>query len=392
MVFGFDHNSVVTLYDKKFYRNSCIMNAACMVVAAVILPFPGKVYGAAATLVFLGFLAEILLRGDALTRAAMRNRYIFKMVSGMVTIGIGTALVDKEYVLYVPAVMGMLYLNVNTLLRSPYLQKVIYGFMFLSVAQSVGMHHADLRETLEYGATSVFLVVSALLTFGLFRSNKDVFERNERRASILLAVGRMQNELMVHDVNNALMSIFVLSNERYRSDKALFVEELERRLEEVRDLLDVRMLDRREDVDLGELLDRMPAAAGDCRVVRDFQDRDPIPANLNMFYSMLRNFLQNSAEAAARSGKSATIHVRKSGRLVVLEDDAGGFDTSLIRAGATSKSQAGTHGVFLRTVSDPVVQAGFGYRLEIERTQTGTRVEIDFGGQDGAIGGEKGIG
>ena len=376
-MFGFAASSEGTLYSAGFYRTSCALNAFCMACGGVLLPFPGAQLCAPWALVHLGFLVEQLVRGPALGREAMRRRYIVKILSGMGAIALSMALVARDYVIYLPIVMGLMYLNANTLIRSSAIQGAVFGLMPLSVVKAVAMHHSNPVEAGEYAATSALLVASGLLTYKLFSTNKSVFERNERMAATLPAVGRMQDELSAHDVNNSLASLYILSNERYRADKGMFLEELDRRVEQVKELVDARRMDRRDRVDVGKLLDRMPGAAGDCALVREFADDVPVTANRNMLFSMLRNFLENSSQAAERSGRACTVRVRKRGDLLELEDDAGGFDVERIGSGESAKSGGG-HGVFLRTVADPAVQAGFGYRLRISRTGRGTLVSIAF--------------
>lgn len=379
MVFGFDGSAEARLHSPGFFLRSCALNAFCMLVALFVLNPPWGAWGGVWSAVFAGFMVEFLLRGRRLPRESIRRRYLAKIWAGMGAIVICLATVDKDYVIFLPVVVGLLYLNANTLLRSATLQVATYLFMSLSVVKAVAMHHQDLLDLVEAAATSLVLFASSFLSFDLFRSNKNVFERNERRAATLLAVGRMLNELTVHDVNNALTSIFVLSNEKYRSDKALFVEEMERRVEQVRDLVESRVPDARESIDVGEILERMPGAAGRCSLAADLGPDPMVYANRNMLYAMLRNFLENSAEAAARLDRPCSIRVRKRGAALVLDDDAGGFDVSKIQAGGSAKASIRGHGVFLRTVSDPAVQSVFGYRLSISRTPVGTRVEIDFG-------------
>jgi len=380
MVFGFDHNSERTLHKPIFYRASCLANMLATAMAARLLPVAGSIVAWAAFLVSTFLLVQHLLCRGRLAQESIRRGYLAKIYAGMVLISVGIFELDREYAAYFPIVMGMLYLNVNTILRSNLLQRSATALMTLSVVKAVLLHHGSLPEFLEYGSISVMLVSSALLTFELFRSNKRTYEENEQQASALMAVSKMLNQLLVHDVNNALTSIFIVAGEKYRSDKPLFMEELERRVDVVKELIDSRIWDHHEPVDVAEVMDQMTALVGGpmVSIQTEIVDSRRVVTNRNMLYSILRNLLENSMEAASRADSDCAIRVRKEGRTVSVEDDCGGFEVEDIRPGGSAKPGARGHGVFLSTITSPVIQVAFGFKVAVVRTRTGTRVELVF--------------
>lgn len=380
MLFGFDRNSVRTLYAPRFYGLSCLMNMVCMGSAFALVPQPDSSLAAAGFLQAAFLLAEGVLRRGKIPIEALRRRYLAKIFAGMLVIGVSVFLIDRDYIIYIPVVMGMLYLNVNTILRSTVLHYLSIGFSMLSIVKAVLLHHGTGRETAEYAAMSVLLVASSMLSLELFRSNKREYEENERQTSALMAVSKMLNQLLLHDVNNALTSIFIVAGEKYRSDKVLFMEELERRVDVVKELIDSRIWDHQDAVDVGEVLDQMTVLLAGPRVAirTEIVDSRRVVTSRNMLYSILRNLLENSMEAASRADQDCCIRVRKVGRSVAIEDDCGGFDVEAIRSGRTSKPGARGHGVFLSTITSPVIQVAFGFNVDVSRTRDGTRVELIF--------------
>jgi signal transduction histidine kinase len=380
VVFGFDRNSEKTLHKPVFYRFSCLANMVSSALAARLLPAPGFFVAIACFLVSAFLLVQHLLRGESLSPQSIRRGYLAKIYAGMVLISIGIFQLDREYAAYFPIVMGMLYLNVNTILRSALLHRSAIALMLLSIVKAVLLHHQSFVELAEYGSISVMLVASALLTFELFRSNKRTYEENEHQAATLMAVSKMLNQLLVHDVNNALTSIFIVAAERFRSDKALFMEELERRVGVVQDHLHSRIWDHQEPVDVAEVMDQMTALVGGpgVNIQTEIVDGARVVTSRNMLYSILRNLLENSMEAASRTDRACVVRVRKVGRTISVEDECGGFDIEDIRQGRSAKPGADGHGVFLNTITSPVIQVAFGFKVALSRTRTGTRVELAF--------------
>ena len=377
---GFDGNSVKTLYKPGFFGVSCLMNMLCMGFAFALVPQPGATLAAIGFVQSAAMLVELLVRRTRLPIEAMRLRYLAKILAGMAVLGTSVFLIDRDYIIYIPVVMGMLYMNVNTMLRSSLLHYASIGFVTLTIFKAVLMHHQSGREFAEYASTSVLLAATGLLSFELFRSNKRTYEENEQQASTLMAVSKMLNQLLIHDVNNALTSIFIVAGEKYRSDKPLFMEELERRVGVVKDLIDSRIWDHQEPVDVAEVMDQMTALVGGPGVAIQTEIVDPhlVVTSRNMLYSILRNLLENSMEAASRADRSCVIRVRKDGRTVSVEDDSGGFEVEGIRPGGSAKPGGRGHGVFLSTITSPVIQVAFGFNVAVSRTRTGTRVDLVF--------------
>jgi signal transduction histidine kinase len=380
MLFGFDNRSVKTFYAGWFYALSCLMNMTFTAFAMALVPFPGSVLALLCFAQSTGLAVEFLIRKGMLSVKDMQLRYLAKIFAGMTVIVSSAFLIDKDYMIYVPVVMGMLYLNINTLLRSSALHWAAVGFMSLSIVKALLLHHGTAREIAEYSSTAILLTGSGFLSFGLFRSNKRNYEENEQQASTLMAVSKMLNQLLVHDVNNALTSIFIVAAEKYRSDKPLFMEELEHRVGVVKDIIDSRIVDHQAAVDVGEVLDQMTAlfAGPGVSIETEIVDTNRVVTSRNMLYSILRNLLENSMEAAQRADRPCRILIRKAGHSVLVEDDCGGFDVEGIRLGASSKSGVGEHGVFLSTITNPVIQVAFGVKVDLSRTRTGTRVEMVF--------------
>jgi hypothetical protein len=380
VLFGFDNRSVQTFYSGWFYALSCLMNMAFAACAIALVPFPGSALAVVCFAQATALAVEFFARKRTLSVKAMQNRYLAKIFAGMAVIVSSAFLLDRDYMIYVPVVVGMLYLNINTLLRSTALHWAGVLFMALSIVKALLLHHGTAREIAEYLSTAILLTGSGFLSFGLFRSNKRTYEENEQQASTLMAVSKMLNQLLVHDVNNALTSIFIVAGEKYRSDKQLFMEELERRVGVVKDLIDSRIMDHQEAVEVGDVLDQMMSLAGGPGVAIETEivDTERVVTNRNMLYSILRNHLETSMEAASRANRPCNIRVRKVGCSVAVEDDSGGFEVEDIRPGASSKSGAQGHGIFLSTITSPVIQVAFGFKVDVSRTRTGTRVELVF--------------
>ncbi|MBL8992599.1 MAG: hypothetical protein JNM63_04615 [Spirochaetia bacterium] len=134
----------------------------------------------------------------------------------------------------------------------------------------------------------------------------------------------------------------------------------------------------REDKESDYDLDKILQSLFDPTEVRCKVPRVRIRITLGIFISSLLNLAANAKEAYQRrygrlDGFRLEIEYRDG--VLFVEDNAGGFDTSLIGLGVSKKSDKG-HGIFLHTLLRDAGKYGMG--VQLERLPSGTRVAIHF--------------
>jgi hypothetical protein len=132
------------------------------------------------------------------------------------------------------------------------------------------------------------------------------------------------------------------------------------------------------EVDLPVLLEDLAAVTSQAEFRVHMLDEAPLRGNRNLTFSVLKNLMENCLEAGRRKGIVPRLSLVKAGQTVTLLDNCGGFDTTRIQEGTTSKVDAHRHGVFLRTVTDPAVTALLGFRVELLRIEDGTSAVLTF--------------
>lgn len=375
MLFGFTRKSARYLLSPRFYTFSCALNLLSMVFGILLLPPSGKILCTAGSGVLLGLLVESRFQ-RTFSGEDYRRRYVLKMLMGMAAIGMSMFLLDRDYLLFLPMLMGILYLNVNTILRSSLITASCIVFMSTSLVKIVLSSQAN---KLEHLAVMILFMTTAFLSGLIFRTSKNELEEVENRSQMMRCAFQLASQLMRHDMRNAMQQLQVLGMARYRNDPALFRKTMSEHTQTLDRIVSADLFSDAQEIRFGELI---PALSNQlshrCELHHQSLDEEPLVGNRNLVHSVLKNLLENSIEAAQRQGASPCLRIVKVGNKITVLDNCGGFDITRVLEGRTSKKDAANHGIFLRTVTDPAIASLFGFRVELCSVQGGTSSVLTF--------------
>jgi hypothetical protein len=330
----------------------------------------------------IGLMLAMLIEFEVhkpFTRQQYNIRYVIQMFAGMVVIVLGVVYIERDYILYLPILMGMVYMNVNTIIKNKFIQYVSLAMMFVPAVKVISTKPQNMFEYL--CVIFVFMSVS-LLSSTLFRTNKETLEEAENVSTMMRGVHKLITHLTRHDVRNELQKMQILGTPTYRKNTALFLDTMYKYQASIEKLVDNNIFDDRSDIDVSALLEALSHVTSSKSVIFSYvcEDDSPVVSGRNMLYSTLKNVIENSIEAANRKGITGQVVVVKSKNKITCTDNCGGFNTSSIAQGRTSKN-TGTknHGVFLYTITNPAIKALFGFSAHVSCIDNGTRVELIFG-------------
>lgn len=361
------------LFSKKFYMLSLLSAMVLLMFTYFVVPVAGKFLSIVSFCTFAYMIVEHLLRD--LTISEYKTRYAATIYVAVFVNIVSTFFLHKDYMLFVPMILSIMYLNVNSILKSKAVFAVTVVFM-LSPLVKILLTKRDL----EYTSIIVLFIVSIMLSDVMFRGKAYAIAESERRRELMREVFKLMNNLTVHDVRNVLQKMQTLSLPKYRNDQMVFLEQLEKYTEDIDRLVDTRLFDTLRDVNVRHVLDMLSNVTTSKHIVFSLDDRSlgTQKCNVRMLYATLKNLMENTVEASARLGKISSLHVTLSSHCITLVDDCGGFDVSKITQGHTSKKDKETHGVFLKTILDPALNGIFGFKLHLENIGTGTRATLTF--------------
>jgi signal transduction histidine kinase len=369
------NRSLGRLYCRSFFVLSCLSSFLMFWCNWRIVPGMGKAASLVATSLYVGMLVENLLRD--LTVEQYNRRYAFKIFVVMCLTSVALFEMSRDYLLYLPVLLGMLFLNVNAIFRSPFVDRMILVYMALPAIKVLLFYPQSAR--LEYLSQVVLFTSVSYLTNHLFQANKSQLEESDNRAAMLQSLFGMVTPLLAHDVRNELAKMQRLALKKYRDDPDLFENVMHDHIRAITRMVDSVTLESQSPVSFAELSKELSCMRRPQNVRVSFHEQDArlFVSNRNIVHSVLANLLENSIEAAIRCGDSHHISVRKGEDSIQVEDDCGGFDPKQVVFGRSWK-QGSHHGVFLRTLTDPSFERLFHFRAEIKRTNVGMSVTLVF--------------
>ena len=362
-----------TLYNKWFYLGSCIANALCNLFAYSL------VSDSVLMLIFFSILVAFAFENvfRNLTESELNDRYILKVLFGIITITISMWSINKDYVLFFPLMFGSLYLNFNVYLRSKVLEYTTKAFLFTPFIKLFFMNNIKI---IEYAPIMVCFAVITIVSNMLFIMNSKEIKEVENRSDVVKEIFRLMNHLSIHDIRNELQKMQILCTKKYRGDVDLFMDTFKKYSDSIMALIDKDIFTNFEEVNLKDLIENMNHITG--RNVVDFsyieKDDSEVNANKNVLYSTIKNFIENSIEAAMKTNDRKYVTVIKEKKLIRIIDNCGGFDINNIYKGRTTKIDEKYHGVFLKTIIDPAIKNLFGFLVEIVRLPEGTEIQLRF--------------
>lgn len=376
-MFAYSYNNKTEkyLYNKTFFKWSSLSNLFCHILTAFIISnvFYLEMF---VSLIFFGIFVESNFKDYS--RNDFNNRYVMKIIFGIFTMLFSVYYSNREYIIYLPILMGLFYLNVNSIIKS---KLVHYACLIFIPFPIIKVLFTNLQNKIEYLVVLIMFSTISFMTHYLFSSRKNQIEENEEKVETIKTIFQMRNGLKKHDIRNELTKLMILSSKKYRSDFNLFIETLESIVKTINlSIDDDDIFGEHEVINFDEILDQMPNVTLNKNINFSYGKKDEIKikCNKNILFSTIKNFLENSMEAARKNQKIAGVVLTKEKNLITIIDDCGGFDLSKISFGNSSKEHKHLHGIFLKTIITPFIKDVFGFSVEIENIGSGTKVKIMF--------------
>ena len=371
-MYSFTDKAVATLYSRKFLLLSSAFNLILYTFTIRIVP-----QNTPLMLVCSAVMMTLLLEGclrKAFSVTQYNSRYALTMITGIMVITASLFRASKDYILFVPFVTSFVYLNANAIIKSRLLHWLILAFMITPVIKMVTWHF-----NLEAAMIMAFYASINLIAIYLFSTNKQAIDEAKNEGAYAREMMRLLNAWTVHDVRNELTKMQILAKKDLRSDLPKFLDTLYQYTESIAGLVDNDVEKDLETIHIRDMVARLTHVTN--HAMLDFHyledDNSPVTGKRRIVYSVLKNIIENSLEAALRNGRKAHIELRKAGNSVVITDDCGGFDIERIRFGYSSKGES-SHGFFLRTITNPATENVFGFKTTLTNTGIGTKITLTF--------------
>ncbi len=369
----------MNLFSKQFFVTSCSGAMLMLAFTYSVVPVVGPALAFFSSTVFVYLIVERIVR-KRYTLEMYASRYEVTMMIEVIVVSVALFYVESDYVLFIPIILGIVYLNVNAIMKSRRVYWFTMPFMLLPVVKIV-MFKTD--RTLEYASVIVLFILTVFISELLFRSTAQAVAESERRREMMHTVFKLMNHLTSHDVRNLCQRMLILNLEKYRNDPELFEETLDGFVEKLGILTDPKYYEAQVQVDIKALVESMSHVVQSPYItIKLCLEVPSFSCNKNMLYSTVMNLIENSVEAATRRCRNSVIEISTVGDELTLEDNCGGFDVSGIQRGTTSKPNGIRHGVFLRTITDPALDGVFGFAVDIQPVPNGTKTIINFNQQE----------
>ena len=357
----------INLYNKKFYTLSCLSNISSYIFTYFLAKEVGYVAIVFGTIQLL-FVSEIGLKH--FTKEMYNHRYIVTIVSGMVMITFSMFDINKDYVLFLPIMLGFMYLSVNNFIMSKIVKVCSIIFMLTPIAKVFVSKNYSFVEY--FGVLSIFTFF-IYVTNKLFVNNYKNVKELEQKAEEIKSIFKLMSHLTIHDINNELQKMQILATKKYRNDPELFVDTLSDFTNSLMSLSNMDIFDNFEDIYVASLISNMNHVTNKASIDYVELDDSTFYTNKNILYSTIKNFLENSIEA---NSNCFVVVIKEKDRITII-DDCGGFDLETMK-GKTTKEKKNLHGIFLKTITDPSIKNLFNFEVKIDRMDNGTRVKIVF--------------
>lgn len=301
MLYGFTKGSMGNLYNPIFYAFSCAANIAVFSFGYMLIPTVGPAVCGVGIAVMCGLMLELALRKN-FNDDQYRIRYVTKILCGIVVVASGSLYIDQDYVLYVPILVGMAYITVNTILRSSILQAC--SITLLLVAPLKILLVMESSKFVAYMSTIVMETALVILTFAIFRTNKERLEETEKTVAILRGHHSMNTHQFSHDMRNILQSMQELATSKYRTDPIKWLEKFDEYVASIDELCENYKSDEMSQVSIDSIIDALSHMTTNRRIIFNYvkYDDDPVLSYKNYVFWVLRNLIENSIEAANRRG------------------------------------------------------------------------------------------
>lgn len=366
---------MISLFKKEFFIVSTVSNIISLGFTMFIVP-QTYLITSLLCLLFLFMLIESFVKDYSVEQ--FKNRYIFKIVSGMAITSLSVIFINKDFVMYVPVLLGILYLNVNTLLNSKLIRYSAVLYFTVPVIKAFVYYSGT--ERIEYLAIMFVFISVSVMTFHLFNNNRSTIDDTKNESETIKHINDLVYTITSRSVDKEIDNIVDIVKSVYRISADDIIQKTVNACDNIRTIISEADYNKKEIVDLDEIFGMLDYITTRSNINVDIRlDNQYVYSNKMMMFSTIKNVIENSYEAAVRRGIAADIVVRKYGNILTIKDNCGGFDLEKIRNGYSDKtSTSGNEGKFLKTITSPCIKTIFSFNVDVTRLENGTQVEIVY--------------
>lgn len=370
--------TIPELFTRKFYGMSILANVLSLCGGFFL--YHGQYSRLALTVLILidiTLAVELLFKPRIIEhRNAITNRYVVKVLVGMIAVLLTVFEIDNPVAMYIPPMLYMVYSAFNAIIKSKlisYASPVFLGTGFVVVMA----YNVQKENIILYAFITLMMIMVVTLSRKLYVAKVTETASKLEFANSVGLIHDMVFSIMRHDIKNHLGAMQILSMPRYRENEELFLDTMEAIYKKITDTLDTTRMSSTATINLIDIAKDAATQGGKGILVINSVPISVVKANRSMLVPTLKNIIENSNEAAARKGFIPSIRIIVHRAKIIVEDDCGGFDVTMIHHGRSAKSGNG-HGIFLRTITSPTIKKLFGFSVTVESIPGGTRHIINF--------------
>lgn len=362
MFFKLTSKHYFNLYSKNFFLFSCVANLISSIFAIITLSNQFIILPVIGICAFVGMIIERLYKFDY-NIDTYNERYIIKIFYEIVITTIGFFTLSSEYLMYLPILLSMLYLNVNTIIKSKLIQYSTILFMLTPILK---IFTSEIQNIPLYSSVCVLFILVTFLSNFLFKSHQELIEESKQKENILIEVYKLTQRPVMHNIKNELTRLYLIAH-KYTNDPGAFIEELRNSSESIQRFANTYLFDNEEIIDLENLiidLERfLPIST--MSVFNSFIDRKEIVGNRNFIYSVIKKILDNCAEKCNKNKTNSDVILIKRENYLIVRDECG-------------TNVSNEFEIFLNVIKDQSVKNMFKYNIEISEITNGYEYKLLF--------------
>lgn len=363
MFLNFTKSRMFDLYTKEFYLLSCIANLISSIFAYFVLPASANVIVLFGICLFIACIIEAVFRKDDITKKQYNEIYSIKIFYQIAITSISLLVLKNECIMYLPVLLSMLYLNVNSIIKSKLIQ---YSSIIFMLSPLLRIFYLPSNEIFLYLAVCVLFIFATFLSTFIFKNHQEKIDSSEHNMNILREVYRLTQRYPVHDIKNEL-TILNICSYKYHDDYPRFLEQLKESTENIQRYSNVNIFENEEVINLENLINdlRNYTSHSSINCFNSFMDRRTIISNRNFLYSVFKNILDNCIKKSIKNNSVGDVVLIKKENCFILRDECG-LDVS-------EKFKS-----FLEVIEDEMVKNMFGYDIKINTLSNGYEYKISF--------------
>lgn len=373
MVKLFDTKISLSFYTKGFFIGSCLGATGLLCLSYFTVPVVGHGLALFGALAFLLLIGEFALRTPT-DKAGYDIRYEITIYIEIAVNTVSSLYNHNDYMLFLPIILGMLYTNVNAIIRSPRIKVASILFMLYPSALALVTQR---RTDIGYGGLILFFTLAVVLTNLIVLTQRVAIDDAERQRELFRTFTRLSNHLATHDSRNLLQkmqSLVALSVTDFRKLAAF-----ESYAEELDQVINSRSADAVVSLNHYQVAAQvLTSSSFSDATVHVVASDHMVLCNESILYTTIKNLCENSVEAARRRELVPHLVIVSDQSSLRITDYSGGFDPKSIKFGSSTKAASGSHGIFLASITDPSLSTVLGFTVNFLPFPGGTTTVLTF--------------